>query len=115
MAVTHDPAGFTGTVDQIDEARRFALGGGGRFRVASSTDWALSASGSVNRTINIAAGAGVACGVYDFTTAADSVTFAVNGGGSDRFDVVVATYDWSALTVSFRVIQGTTVTPTIVK
>jgi len=115
MAVTHAPAGFTGTVDQVDEARRFANGGGGRFKVASSTDWTPSASGSVNRTVNIAAGAGLACGVYDSTTASDSVVFAANGGGTDRFDVVVATFDWAVPSVSFRVIQGTTALPTIVK
>lgn len=114
MAVTHAPAGFTGTVDQIDEARRFALGGGGRFRVNSSTDWALTPTGAT-RTVSIAAGAALACGVYDATTAADTVTFAANGGGSDRFDAIVATFDWSALTISFRVIQGTTVPPAIVK
>jgi hypothetical protein len=114
MAVTHDPAGFTGTVDQIDEARRFALGGGGRFRVNSSTDWALTPTGAT-RTVSIAAGAGIACGVYDTTTAADTVTFAANAGGSDRFDALVATFDWSAMTISFRVIQGTTVPPAIVR
>jgi hypothetical protein len=115
MAVTHAPAGFTGTVDQIDEARRFALSGGGRFRVASSTDWALSASSSVNRTVNINAGMASACGVVDVTTAQDAVTFATNGGGTDRFDAVVATFDWSAMTITFRVIQGTSVPPVVVK
>jgi hypothetical protein len=83
MAVTHAPAGFTGTVDQVDEARRFALSGGGRFKVLGSADWAPSASGSVNRTVNIAAGMAQACGVVDITTAADTVTFAANGGGTD--------------------------------
>lgn len=115
MAVTHAPAGFTGTVDQIDEARRFALGGGGRFRVSTSTDWVPSASGSVNRTVNVAAGMASACGVIDITTAVDTLAFAANAGGSDRFDALVATFDWSALTISFRIIQGTTVPPAIVK
>lgn len=115
MAVTHNPAGFTGTVDQIDEARRFAIGGGGRFRVNSSTDWTPTADAGVNRTVNIAAGAAVACGVYDATTASDAVTFAANSGGTDRFDAVVARYDWSTMTVSFAVVQGTSVIPAVVK
>lgn len=114
MAVTHAPAGFTGTVDQIDEARRFALGGGGRFRANSAADWALTAN-AATRTVNIAAGMAEACGVIDITTAADTVTFAANGGGSNRYDAVVATFDWVAATISFRVIQGTTVVPTIVR
>lgn len=115
MAVTHSPAGYTGTVDQVDEARRFALGGGGRFRVLSTTDWAPTASASVNRTVNIAAGTAAACGVLDITTAVDSVAFATNTGGTDRFDAVVATFDWAALTVTFRVVQGTSVPPAVVR
>lgn len=115
MAVIHAPAGFTGTVDQIQEARRFAMGGGGRFRVASSADWAITANSGATRTVNIAAGAGEACGVYDSTTAADTVTFAANTGGTDRFDAVVASFDWTAMTVTFRVVQGTSVLPVVVR
>ena len=115
MAVTHNPAGFTGTVDQVDEARRFAVGGGGRFRVNSSTDWAVTADGATARTVNIAAGMAAACGVVDITTATESLTFAANVGGSDRFDAVVATFDWTGLTITFQVIQGTTVPPVVVR
>lgn len=115
MAVAHNPAGFTGTVDQIDEARRFALNGGGRFRVNTSADWAVSANSGVNRSVNIAVGGAAACGVYDATTAIDTVAFAANSGGSDRLDVVVASFDWSTMAVSFRVVQGTTVLPAIVR
>lgn len=111
MAVTHNPAGYTGTVDQVDEARRFALGSGGRFRVSSSADWAPTASSSTARTVNIAAGAGQACGVYDATTAADSVVFGANSGSVDRLDAVVATFDWTAKTVTFGVIAGTSSGP----
>jgi len=115
MAVTHAPAGFTGTVDQVDEARRFALGGGGRFKVKSSADWALTASSSVDRTVTVAAGTGVACGVIDITTAVETLTFAANGGGTDRFDAVVASFDWSNGSVAFRIVQGTGVIPTVVR
>lgn len=111
MAVTHNPVGFTGTVDQTGEARRFVLGAGGYWRVDGSASWAISASSSSNRTINIAAGAAAACGVYDSTTAADAVTVAVNSSGSDRFDAIVATWDWNLGQVSFRVVQGTSSTP----
>jgi len=111
MAVTHNSAGFTGTVDQVAEARRFAVSGGGRFRVASSTDWTPTASGSVNRTINISAGAGSACGVYDATTSTDALTLATNTGSVDRFDAIVAKFDWSTLAVTFAVIQGSSTGP----
>lgn len=114
MAVTHNPAGFTGTVDQIAEARRLGLSGGGRFKVAGQGDWALSANSGTNRTVTIATGMAQACGVLDTTTAADTVSFAANGGGTDRYDAIVATFDWSNMTISFRVIAGTTVPPVIV-
>lgn len=111
MAVTHNPAGYAGTVDQVDEARRFALGGGGRFRVSTSADWTPTASSSTNRTVNIAAGAGQGCGVYDATTSSDSVVFGANTGSVDRLDAVVATFDWTAKTVAFGVIAGTSTGP----
>lgn len=114
MAVTHSSAGYTGTVDQVDEARRFAYGAGGTFRVVAATDWAISASGSSQRTINIAAGMASACGVVDITTQADSLVVAANSSGADRYDAIVATFNWANGTTSFRVVQGTSSAPAIV-
>lgn len=113
MATTHTPAGYTGSVDQTAEARRFAIAGGGRFRVARSTDWALAVSTTTNRTVTIATGQGVACGVLDETTSSDTVALTANGGSQDRLDAIVATFDWSARTVAFGVIQGTTLPPQV--
>lgn len=115
MAVTHNPAGYTGTVDQIDEAQRFALGGGGRFKVNSSADWAVTADGAVNRTVNVAAGSAAACGVLDVTIASDAVAFAANAGTTDRFDALVASFNWADGSVAFRIVEGTTVPPVIVR
>lgn len=112
MTVVHTSSGYTGTVDEVAEARRFAVAAP-RFRVASSTDWALSVSGAVNRTVGISAGMAVACGVLDSTGAADAVAFAANGGGSDRYDALLATWDWTTHTVAFRALQGTTAPPLI--
>jgi len=112
MAVTHNTGGFTGTVDQIDEARRLAIAGGGRFRVSTSGSWTPTAS-TGTRAVNIAAGTAVACGVLDDTTAAEALTFAANSSGADRFDAVVASFDWSSMTVSFGIIQGTSVPPAV--
>lgn len=118
MPVSHSPAGYVGTVDEIQEARRFGLAAP-PFRVASVTDWAPSADTGVNRQVNISAGQAVACGVADITTAPDSVTFAANNGTTNRYDALVATFCWAANsglglaahTVTFRVIGGTTTPP----
>lgn len=105
MATAHTPKGFTGSVDQTAEARRFFLGGI-RFRVEGPSHWQLSASGTTARTVNIAPGRASCCGVWDSTTAVDTVTVAANATSSDRLDAVVATFDWSNMTVAFKVIQG---------
>lgn len=111
MAVAHSPKGYTGTVDQVAEAMRFSMSMTPRFRVAGPTDWLCSASATNNLTVNIAAGAGCACGIYDSTSTADSVLVAPNNGATNRFDAIVATFDWSARTVTFQVVTGTTAPP----
>lgn len=112
MAVSHTSAGFTGTVDQVAEAKRFNLATV-PFRVLSSSDWAITPVTTQNLTAQVAAGTGQAYGVNDVTAAADTVVFAANATGANRQDVVVATFDWNAGTVSFGVIQGTASPPAI--
>src|SRR5512144_1199660 len=118
MSVIHTSAGYTGTVDEIAEAKRFATLAP-RFRTASVNDWALSVSDSVNRTIRISPGNAAACGVLDSTGSEDTVAFAANNGGSDRFDALLATFDWAAHegraahSVTFRALQGTTSPPAV--
>jgi len=112
MSVTHIPRGFTGTVDQVAEARRFSLATA-PFRVASSSDWRPTVVTTTDRTVQIAAGAAEACGVYDSTTATDTVQFAANSTGTVRYDALVAVFDWGTLNVSFAAIQGTTTPPAI--
>lgn len=112
MTVTHTSAGFTGTVDQVAWANMMSMAAP-RFRVGSATDWAVSVSGSTARTINIAAGAGYSCGVRDSTTSADTVAFATNGGGSSRYDALVASYVWGTPGVTFKAITGTTSPPAV--
>lgn len=112
MAVAHAPAGFTGTVDQGAWSKLMGMATT-RFRVASSTDWLVAANTGATRTVTVAAGSGFACGVNDSTTAQDSLTFTANGGGSTRYDAVVATFDWSANSVTFQVIAGTTSPPAV--
>lgn len=108
--VTHSSSGYTGTVDQVAEAKRFAGAMGAPFVAASATQWAVTAFASANRTVQIASGGAVCCGVRDTTAANATLTVAVNSSGSTRFDVVVATFNWAAGTpvTSFNVITGTT-------
>lgn len=112
--VTHTSVGYTGTVDQVAEAKRFG-GGGAAFRAASASDWALTVDASTNLTVDIAAGTGQAFGVRDTTTAAATVTAAANSSGSTRLDVIVATFNWAAATpnTSFGIVQGTTSLPAV--
>lgn len=113
--VSHTSVGYTGTVDQVAEAQRFAAATGVPFKAASANDWAVTAYSGANRTVQIAAGSGVCCGVKDTTSAAATLTVAANTSGSTRLDVVVATFNWAAGTpvTSFAVIQGTTSLPAI--
>jgi hypothetical protein len=112
MSVFHTTWGYAGTVDEIAEAKRFATSTP-HFRVASFNDWSLAVSASTNRTIRIGPGLAEACGVGDSTGVEDTVAFAANGGGSNRLDALVATFDWVGHTVSFGVITGTTAPPLI--
>jgi hypothetical protein len=112
VSVTHTSQGFTGTVDEVAWANMSALASH-RFRVASATDWAVSVSGSTARTVNIAAGSAWACGVRDITSAQDTVAFATNSGGSNRYDALVASFVWGSDTVTFKAITGTTSPPAV--
>jgi hypothetical protein len=105
--VTHSSAGFPGTVDAVAEAKRWTLATGVPFKAASSTAWAVTAYASANRTVQIAAGQGVCCGVEDTTSAAATLTVATNTSGSTRNDVVVASFNWSTNLTTFAVITGT--------
>lgn len=83
------------------------------FSVGSSADWAPSINTGANRTINIAPGVGQAHGTMDVTDATETISFAANGGGTDRYDAVVARFDWTTKTRVFAVIPGTTVAPAV--
>lgn len=83
------------------------------FVVASSTAWQPTAKAASTRTISIAPGAGVACGILGQTGAvADIGPFDANGGASNRFDTVVARYDWAIRDVVFTVLKNSPVTNT---
>jgi len=108
MAVaTHAPVGFTGTVDEAGEARRFSIGTA-RFKVQNAASWAVTSVTTSNLTVSIDAGVAECCGVYDATPAASTLTLAANGGAANRLDAIVARWSWGAgATVTFAVLTGT--------
>jgi hypothetical protein len=81
----------------------------------SATDWQVTAVTTSTRTVQITAGSGQAYGVRDTTSAVATLALPLNGGGTTRFDVVVATFNWAAgtPTTSFQVITGTTALPSV--
>lgn len=108
--MAHNPVGFKGSVDQVGWAQMMALGTP-RFLVGGSTDWQPSVVAGADRTVRLATGVGYGCGVRDSTNTTSDISFAANASGSDRYDLLVATWTWLATspfgTVAFEVIEGT--------
>lgn len=107
--------GMTGTVSQVEDARRWAIMAP-LFQLSAYTDLAPTVSTTTNLTVNIGVGAGVCCGVRADSTTAATVAVAANTSGATRMDTVVFVFDWTARTVSFQVLTGNSptvpVTPT---
>jgi hypothetical protein len=114
MSVTHTSVGFAGTVDQVAEAKRFALATA-PFRAGSATDWQVTAVTTANQTVQIGTGAGFAYGVRDSTSSVDTVQVPPNTGSATRYDAIVATFDWTLSTpaVSFGYVVGTSSPPAV--
>lgn len=108
-----NPPGYGGFRWGAVEWSRFNYLTNAPFTVGSATDWRPTINTSVARTINIAPGIGQAYGIFDETTATESVAFAANTSGTDRWDALVARFNWTTKTRTFEVIQGTTVSPAI--
>jgi hypothetical protein len=83
-----------------------------RFRVASSASWKPSTA-AADRTIALAPGAGWGCGVWDRTEAVETIQFPPNNGGSNRFDLLVARWNWQTHTRTFETILGSGTPPLI--
>lgn len=84
-----------------------------RFLVKDAASWAPSINTGTARTIDVAVGSAWACGVFDATDAVESVAFAANATSSNRFDFLVARWDWVTGTTVFDVIQGSASVPEI--
>ncbi len=105
MAIT--TAGFTGTVNEAQWAQfmELAMGGNAAQVVESGLD---CSSGGATRLITVAAGEGAAAGVLFTNTAGVTVTLNANGAANNRADVIVAEINWTADTVTFTKVTGTT-------
>lgn len=85
-----------------------------RFFVADAAAWKASPNTGLDRVVQLAAGGGWGCGVWDVTTATENAPqHAANTTGADRYDLVVARYNWTTRTRTFAVIQGTSTPPAI--
>jgi hypothetical protein len=101
-----NPPGFGGARYGATHWARYHAFAGPPFSVADSTDWLPTVNTGIARTINVAAGRGQACGVYEDTDATETVAFAANSGAGTRLDYLVATFDWAAKTRVFRALTG---------
>jgi hypothetical protein len=108
-----NPPGFGGKRWGEIDWSRFNRLTNAPFSVGSSTDWQPTINTGVNRTINISAGMGQAYGVYDLTDTTETIAFAANATGADRYDALVARFDWTAKTRVFAVITGGASPPAI--
>lgn len=84
--------GFKGIVDETGEARRFAMLAPPV--VAGASDLKPSSSGT--RTIALAAGTALACGIRYAESAATSAVLPANTSGQPRFDLVGLRFTWGA-------------------
>jgi len=111
--VAINAVGMTGTVSQVEDARRWAIMAP-LFQLSAYTDLAPTVSTTTNLTVNISVGAGVCCGVRADSTTAATVAVASNTSGATRIDSVLMVFDWGARTVSFQTVTGNSPTTGIV-
>jgi hypothetical protein len=79
---------------------------GPRFLTAGPTTWRVTVSSTTDRTVNIAPGRGYCCGVYDETTANETLQFDPNTTSASRYDLLVARFNWATNARTFAIIKG---------
>lgn len=105
MAIT--TAGFTGTVNEAQWAQLMELAMGGNAVQVVDNGLACT-SGGATRLITVASGEAAVAGVQFANSAGVSVTLNANGAANDRLDIIVAEVNWTADTVTFTKVTGTT-------
>lgn len=107
MAITI--VGTQGTINESGGARRWGRAGV-RFMVRGPDDLKVTAVTGLQRTVSVAAGSALTCGVMTVETAARQLQLAANTGASARLDLVVLRIVWAGLgasTATLDVKQGT--------
>ncbi|MGK9270504.1 hypothetical protein KXR83_05825 [Williamsia muralis] len=107
MAITF--AGTDGTVTQSTGAQRWAAAGV-PFLVDGPADLKVTATSGQQRTVAVAPGKALVCGVLVTSTSPQYLQLAANTGNSRRLDIVVLRITWAsgsnASTAAFDVVQG---------
>lgn len=85
-------AGFKGTVTEVQEATRFALAGA---KAVVDTAAAFKPTSTGVRSIQLADGTAMVCGVLVVESAPQVVEIAANAGASARLDVVGLRFTWA--------------------
>jgi hypothetical protein len=107
--------GFPGQVGDVEEAQRHAVSTP-PFMVASAADWAISADVSAPLQVLVSAGVGAVAGgsLRARTTQVATLNPAPNTTLQDRYDAVVAVFNWQTPKgVSFRVVPGAAAPPQV--
>ena len=101
-------AGFQGTVNESQEAGRFARVAP-RFLTDGPSHFAVTAVGGQARTVSVAAGTCQCCGVTAVESTATEVVFDENSTSGTRLDLLVLRFTWSGATssVALAVLKGT--------
>jgi hypothetical protein len=110
-------AGFQGTVTESQEAGRFARAAG---RAVVDTASALKATSSGTRTITLAAGSALVCGVLYTESAVQSIQLPANTASGVRLDIVGLRFTWNGLSSSVQLFSkqgtpGSTVRPALTR
>lgn len=105
-------AGFRGTVNEVQEASRFALAGA-KAVVTDQRDFKPTSSGV--RGVNLAPGAALVCGVWVSDSAVTSVSVPPNTASLSRLDVIVMRLTWAGdeSSVVFDIKSGVTGSTTL--
>lgn len=82
----------------------------GPFKVADINAWRPTVVPGSDRTVSIAPGLAVGCGVRAFNTGPAQVTSPVNSTTTTRWDAIVARFNWDAESVSFLALPGSSQT-----
>lgn len=85
-------SGFKGTVTEVQEATRFSLAGA-KAIAAGPADLKPTSTGV--RSVTIAAGAALVCGVHYSDNSSQTISVGANAGASPRLDVIALRFVWA--------------------